>query len=186
MKSKGIIAIIAVIVFLAIVCISSYNGLATAEIKVEEQASNIDTQLQRRADLIPNLVNTVKGYAAHESEVFGAVTSAREKLLSASGIDEKAAADSELTGALGRLIAIAEAYPDLKANTTYVSLMDELAGTENRVATVRRDYNEAVTAYNKKIRVFPGNIFAKIFGFERAELYEAADGAENVPQVSFE
>ncbi len=186
MKSKTLIVVIAVVVILAIVCISSYNSLATAQVNVEEQSSNIDTQLQRRADLIPNLVNTVKAYAAHESEVFGAVTAAREKLLGANSIDEKAEADGELSGALNRLIAIAEAYPDLKANQNYISLMDELAGTENRIATVRRDYNAAVGEYNRKIRVFPGNIFAGIFGFEKAELFAAAEGTESAPQVTFE
>lgn len=185
MKSKGLIIVIAIIALLAIVCVTSYNGLATAQVEVDEQAANIDSQLQRRADLIPNLVNTVKGYAAHESEVFGAVNAAREKLVGADGMADKAEANGELTNALGRLIAISENYPDLKANTTFTSLMDELAGTENRIATSRRDYNEAVKTYNRKIKVFPGNIFAGMFGFESAEFFEAAEGAENVPQVSF-
>ncbi len=186
MKSKTLIVILAIVALVAILFISFYNGIAKADVKVEEAMSNIDTQLQRRADLIPNLVNTVKGYAAHESEVFGAVTAAREKLLGATSVDEMAEADGELTNALGRLIAIAEAYPDLKANTTYTSLMDELAGTENRVATARRDYNTAVTAYNKKIKTFPGNLFGAIFGFERADFYEAAAGSDEVPEVSFD
>lgn len=186
MKNKGLIIAVILIVILGIICISSYNGLAKAQINVEEQLSNVQTQLQRRADLIPNLVNTVKGYAAHESEVFGAVTAAREKLMGATGAEELSEADGELTNALGRLIAIAESYPDLKANTTYTGLMDELAGTENRIATVRRDYNGAVTAYNRKIRTFPGNIFAGIFGFEKADFFEAEEGSEKAPEVSFD
>ena len=186
MKNKSLIITLVIVVILAIIFASMYNGLSKAQINVEEQLSNVQAQLQRRADLIPNLVNTVKGYAKHESDVFSAVTEAREKLMGASSASELSQADGELTNALGRLIAVAESYPDLKANTTYTGLMDELAGTENRIATVRRDYNSAVTSYNKKVRTFPGNIFAGIFGFEKADFFEAEEGSEKAPQVSFE
>lgn len=183
---KGLIAVIAVVAVLVIACIGGYNSLVSKETTVEEQASNIDTQLQRRADLIPNLVNTVKGYTDHETEVFTAVTEAREKLMSAGTMAEKSEANDEMTTALGKLIAIAESYPELKSDTVYVSLMDELSGTENRISYARKSYNEAVASYNKAIKKFPGVLFANMFGFEKADMFEASEGAESVPEVSFE
>ena len=183
---KGLIAVIAVVAVLIIACIGGYNSLVSKETTVEEQASNIDTQLQRRADLIPNLVSTVKGYTDHETEVFTAVTEAREKLMSAGTMAEKSQANDEVSTALGKLIAIAESYPELKSDTVYVSLMDELAGTENRISYARKTYNEAVASYNKAIKKFPGVLFANMFGFEKAEMFEASEGAETVPEVSFE
>lgn len=183
---KGLIAVIAVVAVLIISCIGGYNSLVSKETTVEEQASNIDTQLQRRADLIPNLVSTVKGYTDHETEVFAAVNEAREKLLSAGTMAEKSEANDQVSNALGKLIAIAENYPELKSDTVYINLMDELAGTENRISYARKSYNEAVASYNKAIKKFPGVLFANMFGFEKADMFEAAEGAETVPEVSFE
>lgn len=178
----GILAIIVVIIWLFA---GRYNSLVREEESVNKEFSNISVQLQRRNDLIPNLVNTVKGYAAHETEIFTAVTNARERMLSASTIDDAAAADTELTNSLGRLLAIAEAYPDLKANENFLSLQDQLEGTENRIGTARRDYNEAVNIYNTRIRSFPSNIIAGLFGFQKHELFIAKEGAQEVPDVNF-
>ncbi len=165
--------------------VATYNGLVNEEQKVQTQASNIETQLQRRSDLIPNLVNTVKGYASHEEEIFTALADARAKLSGATSLEEMDQANSELTSALNRLMVIVENYPDLKANENFIGLQDELAGTENRIAQARRDYNDAVQAYNVKIRRFPSNLIAGMFGFEKAELFESSEGASSVPDVNF-
>ena len=183
---KGLIAIISVLIIVAIIAgvgISNYNGLVTAREEVASAESNIDTYLQRRADLIPNVVATVKSYAAHESEVYSSIAAARQKLVNASTVGEKAEANEELTAALQGLNVVVESYPELKADTTYVALMDELEGSENRIATARKDYNDTVKEYNNKVIRFPGNIFAEIFGFEKAEYFEAAQGAEAAPDV---
>ena len=189
-KSTGILlGVLGVIVVLVIGIvgwgISSYNGLVTSEQAVETQASNIETQLQRRSDLIPNLVNTVKGYAQHEEEIYTALADARAKLSGANTVEEMEEANGELTSALNRLMVIVENYPDLKANENFIGLQDELAGTENRIAVARQDYNKAVQEYNVKIRRFPTNIIAGMFGFEKAALIESAEGAASVPNVSF-
>ncbi len=189
-KSTGILlGVLGVIVVLVIGIvgwgISSYNGLVTSEQAVETQASNIETQLQRRSDLIPNLVNTVKGYAQHEEEIYTALADARAKLSGANTVEEMEEANGELTSALNRLMVIVENYPDLKANENFIGLQDELAGTENRIAVARQDYNKAVQEYNVKIRRFPTNIIAGMFGFEKAALFESAEGAASVPNVSF-
>ncbi len=186
MKSKWMIIAAVIVVILIGVPMISYNSLVSMQSDVEEQSANIDTQLQRRMDLIPNLVETVKGFTAHESAMIEAVTTAREHLMSADTMTEKAEANDEVTTALNHLIAIAEAYPDLKSNTVYQSLMDEIAGTENRISYARSEYNAAVTSYNKSIRKFPAVLFAGIFGFEKAELFEASSGADAVPEVKFE
>lgn len=180
-----LIAVIAVIAIIAFSCVETYNSLVAQRENVDTQYSAIDTQLQRRIDLIPNIVNTVKGYAAHESEVFGAVSDARARLAGASTKEEAAEADSELTSAVSRLLMIAENYPDLKADTQFTALTDELAGTENRIAVARKDYNDAAKAYNTQIKTFPKVIIANLFGFEKAEYFEAADGAKSAPQVNF-
>lgn len=183
---KGLIAVIAVLVVVAIiagVCISNYNSLITLREEVYSAESNIDTYLQRRADLIPNVVATVKSYAEHESEVYSNIAAARQKLVNANTIGEKAEANEELTTALQGLNIVVENYPQLKADSTYIALMDELEGSENRIATARKDYNDTAEEYNKAIIKFPANIFAGMFNLEKAEYFEADEGAENAPDV---
>ena len=157
MKSglQVVIALIVIIAILGLFAFSTYNGLVTSEEAVTSAWSQVENQLQRRLDLIPNLVNTVKGYAAHEEAVFTEVTRAREKLIGAGSVADMAEANQELSGALSRLLAIAENYPQLKADANFRQLADELAGTENRIAVARMDYNNAVQTFNTKIRRFP-------------------------------
>lgn len=187
MKKKGVIigVIIAVIVIIAVSIIGSYNGLISLEESTNTAYSDIQVQLQRRMDLVPNLVNTVKGYAAHETEVFTAVSDARAKLAGA-GTVEVSEANEELSSALSRLIAISESYPELKSNENFLSLQDELAGTENRIGVARKDYNDAVQKYNVKIRSFPTNIFANMLGFEKKQQFEADSAAQSAPSVNFD
>jgi LemA protein len=180
---KVLIAVAAVVVLLALLVIGGYNGLVSKNEEVERQYSEIDNQLQRRSDLIPNLVATVKQYAAHETAVFTAVSDARARLVGASSRAEQADADAELSSALSRLLAIAEAYPELKANENFINLQDELAGTENRIANARRYYNEAARNYNTSIRRFPTNIIANLFGFEGVEYFQASEGNKENPDV---
>ena len=181
-----LLSVLAFIVILGIGCVGSYNNLVGLSETVKTQQSNIETQLQRRADLIPNLVNTVKGSSLHESSIIDEISNARASLSGASSLKEIANADSELTRALNRLMVVVENYPDLKANAQYSSLMDELAGTENRITVARKDYNDAVKVYNQKTKTFPTVIIANLFGFKESEYFEASEGAEKVPQVSFE
>ena len=141
--------------------------------------------MQRRNDLIPNLVNTVKGYASHEKEIFENIANARASLMGATSMKDKSAADAQLTAGLGRLLAIAENYPTLKADGSFIRLQDELAGTENRIAVARKDYNDSARLYNTKIAKFPTVIFANMFGFQKFEYFEAAEGAKEVPTVNF-
>ena len=154
---------------------------------MQESWKQIETQLQRRADLIPNLVSTVKGYASHEKEVFTDVANARAKLLAASGPKETGMASSLLNGAMGRLLAISESYPELKADTSFVRLQDELAGTENRIAVTRTRYNKTVKIYNASIRKFPGSLFAGKMNLEKAEYYEPPNSValQTPPEVKF-
>jgi LemA protein len=167
MKNKtGLFIGIGVIVLLFILAISSYNGLVSAKTSAEGAFANIDAQLQRRSDLIPNLVETVKGATQHEQSIVNSVTDARAKLAGAGTIDEKIAASGELSSALSRLLVVVENYPDIKSNQNFIALQDELAGTENRIGRARSDYNEAVKIYNAKIQYFPSNIFANMFGFK--------------------
>ena len=188
MKKSIIITGIIVVILIILIAVtgSSYNGMVSKQEEVENKFSAIDTQLQRRADLIPNLVSTVKGYASQEKEVIESVANARAKLAGANTVSEKAQADGELTSALNRLMIVVESYPELKSSQNFVQLTDELAGTENRIATARRDYNEAVKVYNLKIKKFPTNIMAGMFGFEEAEYFEASEKSQEVPNVSFE
>ncbi len=165
-----------------------YNQIQQKDEQAAQAKQQISVQLQRRADLVPNLVNTVKGYAQHEEAVFTQVAQARGALTGAiQGGDpaQMAAANAQLTGALGRLIAVAEAYPQLKADQTFLRLQDELAGTENRIATARGDYNQAVQDYNAYIRTFPQAITAKVTGAKPRTYYEAAPGSETAPTVDF-
>ena len=165
-----------------------YNQIQRYDETAAKAKQEISVQLQRRADLVPNLVNTVKGYAQHEQAVFTQVATARAGLAGAIQTGDPAqmaTANAQLTGALGRLIAVAEAYPQLKADQTFLRLQDELAGTENRIATSRSDYNQAVQAYNAYIRTFPQAITAKITGAKSRTYYEAAPGSETAPTVDF-
>lgn len=182
---KTIWIVLGVIAVLVLFCVSSYNGLVGLNENVDGKWGQVENQLQRRADLIPNLVNTVKGYAAHEKEIIDAVAEARAKLNGAKGPSDKAAANGELDQALGRLLVVVENYPDLKADKTYLALMDELSGTENRIAVARKDYNEAVQSFNTKIRSFPNTLFAGMLGFGSREYFKADPKAQDVPEVSF-
>lgn len=182
---KIVIAILLIIAILVMPVFLTYNSLVAADEAVNSAWSQVENQLQRRMDLIPNLVNTVKGYAAHEEKILTEVTRAREKLMAAGSVTEKAEADQELSTALSRLIAISENYPELKADANFRQLADELAGTENRIAVSRMDYNNAVQDYNTKIRRFPTVIVAKLFGFEKKDYFKAAENAKETPIVDF-
>lgn len=165
---------------------SQYNKLVTMNESITGSWAQVENVLQRRNDLIPNLVNTVKGYAAHEDKIFTEVAEARAKLAGATTINEKVQANSELGAVVGRLLMIAENYPDLKANQNFLALQDELAGTENRIAVERRRYNEVVQTYNILVKRFPSNVVASLAGFEKKDAYfEATEGAEAVPEVKF-
>jgi len=185
-KSLIIIGVIVLIVFLVgSSCISQYNRLITTEESVDTAWAQVENTLQRRNDLIPNLVNTVKGYASHEKEIFENVAAARAKLAGATTINEKVQANMALGGALGRLLAIVERYPDLKANQNFLALQDELAGSENRIAVERRRYNDAIRHYNLLTRRFPSSLIARFMGFEPHTYFEAEEGAKSVPEVNF-
>ncbi|OJU87552.1 hypothetical protein BGO17_00975 [Candidatus Saccharibacteria bacterium 49-20] len=169
--------IIGVVVLIGIFLWVTYNSLVTLRVRVEEAWSDINVQLKRRLDLIPNLVETVKGYAKHESGVFEAVTEARANVINANGVKETAAAENQFEGALKSLFAVAEAYPDLKANQNFVELQRELVDTEDKIQGSRRFYNSGVTSLNTKIQTFPANIVAGMFGFKNRDFFEV-DAAE--------
>ena len=173
-------------VFGSMYVIGNYNNLISLRENVNNQYSNIDVCLQRRSDLIPNLVSTVKGYTNHEKEILTQISESRAKLSGAGNINEKSQASTALTNALSRLLVVVENYPNLKADAQFIALTDELAGTENRIAVARRDYNTAVQTYNQTIKKFPTNIIANMFNFESAERFESTDSAREVPIVNFE
>lgn len=178
--------VVAVVVILVIVGFALYNSLVALKNKVQEGWAQIDTQLQRRNDLIPNLVETVKGYATHESKVFSDVTNARSAVQSASGVADTAQASDALTGALGRLFAVAENYPTLQASTNFLQLQEELTTTENKVAFSRQYYNNTVRDFNTKIQTVPSNIIAKMGDFPPAEYFEVTnESVREVPSVKF-
>lgn len=180
-----IIVIVIVVIVLAIV-IGAYNGLIRRRNQIENAWSQIDVQLKRRLDLIPNLVETVKGYAAHERETLEAVVNARQAAIAAPDTPEgQAGANNVLTGALGKLFALSEAYPDLKANQNFLALQEELTATEGRVAYSRQFYNDSVLDYNNKLEQFPTVIFAKAMKFERREYFQAEEAARTAPAVEF-
>ncbi|WP_374941263.1 LemA family protein [Peribacillus sp. AS_2] len=185
MMKKGWIIGIVVVVLLVIYGASSYNGLVSASEDVDNKWSQVDNQLKRRADLIPNLVETVKGYAAHETEAIKAVSDARAKLAGANSTEDAIDADQELSGALSRLLVVVENYPDLKANENFKGLMDSLEGTENRLTVARKDYNDEVTNYNKMIKRFPKNMMAGAFGFDAKPYFEVTDQEKETPKVDF-
>ncbi len=185
-KQAGIIVgILAVIIVLISLVGGSYNSLVTKKEHVDTEYSNISIMLERRADLIPNLVSTVKGYTTHETEIIDKITTARKNLLAAKDIDEMSKANDELTNSLQALMVVVENYPDLKSSENFIQLSDELAGTENRIAVARKDYNDAVKEYNTAVKKFPMNIFASMFGFEQKEYFEAKEGSTQVPNVEF-
>ena len=177
--------IVGILVLLGVMLVPNYNKFVTLEENVDQSYAQVENQLQRRMDLIPNLVNTVKGFAEHEQEVIGDISDARARLAGAQGPEEQAEANSELSGALSRLLVVVENYPDLKANENFRQLMDELAGTENRIGVARQDYNETVATFNTRIKRFPGNLTASIFGFDEKEYFEADEAAKEVPKVDF-
>jgi LemA protein len=187
-KKILLIAVI-VIVVLAISVFSffkgSYNQFVTLDEGVKSAWAQVENQLQRRYDLIPNLVETVKGYAKQEKDVLVEVTNARARVGGASTVPDKINANNELTGALSRLLVVVEKYPDLKSNQNFLRLQDELAGTENRIAVERKRYNDAVQGYNVAIRSFPANLLAGMFGFGKATFFEAPAAAKAAPQVKF-
>ena len=193
-KHLGWIIAGAVVLILLLWGVSGYNGLVSMDEQVAGKWANVETQYQRRADLIPNLVNTVKGYATHEKETLKGVMEARSKAtqvkvdaddLSPERIAEFQKAQGELSTALGRLLAIREQYPDLKANQNFLELQSQLEGTENRITVARKDFNDAAKAYNVAIRRFPKNILAALFGFDKKSYFEAESGAEKAPEVQF-
>ena len=193
-KNKGLIITIVVIVLVALWGILSYNGLVEKDEKVSNKWANVETQYQRRSDLIPNLVNTVKGYAKHESQTLEAVMAARSqatqvKIDPSNCTPQQLAAyqkaQGDVTTALGKLLAITENYPDLKATDNFKMLQDQLEGTENRINVARKDFNDSAKEYNTSLRRFPRNIIASMFGFEKRNYFEAEAGAEKAPKVEF-
>ena len=188
LKPWHIILIVVAVLAVALVgyTVKSYNGLVTLKQEVTQKESDIQTTLQRRADLIPNLANTVKGYASHEESIMKEVSDARAALVGANNTGDQLAANEQMTSALNRLLAIAENYPDLKANTNFIQLQDELSGTENRITQARRAYNDAVKTYNTKIQRFPTSLIAGIFNFEAFDYFQANEGAQEVPSVNFD
>lgn len=188
-KRKGVsgivIAIIAIIAVLAIFLIPSYNGLVKQKEQLDESYAQVQNVVQRRADLIPNLVNTVKGYSKHEKDTLTEVTQARAGIQNAKGPKELADANEQMSQAIRNINVVAESYPELKADKQFSQLMDELAGTENRISVERKNYNNEVKDYNTKVKSFPTSIFASMMGFEKAEYFEADASAQNAPEVNF-
>lgn len=193
-KNKGLIITVVVIALVAIWGISSYNGLVSMDENVSNQWANVETQYQRRSDLIPNLVNTVKGYAKHESQTLESVMAARSqatqvKIDPSNCTPQQLAAyqkaQGDVTTALGKLLAITENYPDLKATDNFKMLQEQLEGTENRINVARKDFNDSAKKYNTSLRRFPRNIIASMFGFEKRNYFEAEAGAEKAPKVEF-
>ena len=188
-----ILAIVLCLVFVGLVIagiigiwyINTRNDLVRLDETINQSMAEIDNQLQRRSDLIPNFVNTVKGYAAHEQQVFSDIAEARSRLAGARTVEEKAEGYNGMQSALARLLVVVEQYPDLKANQNFIALQDELAGTENRLAVARKRYNDSVSAFNVRIRSFPGSLVASNMGFTARAYFEIAETARQVPQVNF-
>ena len=193
-KNLGLVITIGIIAIAVMWCISGYNGLVSMDEGVQNKWADVETQYQRRADLIPNLVNTVKGYAAHEKETLESVVKARSEATSvkidpsnmtAEQMAQYQNAQNGVTSALSKLLLVVEKYPDLKANQNFQELQSQLEGTENRIAVARRDYNAVAKEYNTAVRKFPKNILAGMFGFEKKEYFEAQAGSEAAPEVKF-
>ena len=194
MKKKSVLILVVIVLLVVLWGVKAYNNMVSQEEGVSTAWANVESQYQRRADLIPNLVNTVKGYAAHESETLQAVVNARTKATSinidaenmtAEQLQEFQKAQSEVGGALGRLIAISENYPDLKANQNFLELQAQLEGTENRIAVERKNFNDAAKKYNTYIRKFPQSLLAGPFGFDKKPYFEAEEGSQKAPTVQF-
>lgn len=169
----------------ALYALTTFNSLTAKKVGIDGQWANVETQYQRRFDLIPNLVNSVQGLFKQEQKVFGDIAAARTKYAGAQSIDQKAAAATELEGALGRLLVIVENYPNLKSDAAVTGLMDELAGTENRISVERRRFNDLVRDFNTTIKLFPSSVIANLFGFGQRNYFEAVSGAESAPEVKF-
>lgn len=187
---KAVLVVIVIIVLIAGILFGSYisarNQMVTLDETIKSNWAQVDVVLQRRADLIPNLVNTVKGFAAHEETVYADIANARAALLGAKTPTDKIAANGQLDGAIGRLLAIVENYPQLKSNENFLRLQDELAGTENRIAVERKRYNDSIQAYNTFIRQFPNSLFARWAGFQTNNAYfQASEASREVPKVEF-
>jgi LemA protein len=183
----GVLVVIIVLLMIPFGMYFSYsNSFKLANNEVEAQLKQVDNVLLRRHDLIPNLVNTVKGYATHEKDVFTNLNNARNQLMQANGIKEKSIANSQFESALGRLMMVVENYPQLKANEQFSRLMDELSGTENRLAVERKRYNDLVKDYNNKIELFPGSIFSGMMGLTKKDYFEVPDTAKEAPTVNFD
>jgi LemA protein len=182
----GLIVVGVIAVLFVLFIIGVYNKLQRKRIAVDNAWSDIDVQLKRRHDLVPNLVNTVKGYAKHEKETLEAVIAARSRAVDAGSVQDQAQAENMLSAALGKLFALSEAYPDLKANQNFMQLQEELTSTENKIGFARQHYNRNVSQYNETLAVFPNNMIAGMFTFEKREFFEIEDPAQReVPQVSF-
>ena len=194
MKKSSLLILGIIVLVVVLWGVKAYNNMVSQEEGVSTAWANVESQYQRRADLIPNLVNTVKGYAAHESETLQAVVNARTKATSinidaenmtAEQFQEYQKAQSEVGGALGRLIAVAESYPDLKANQNFLELQAQLEGTENRIAVERKNFNEAAKKFNTYIRKFPQSLLSGVFGFDKKPYFEAEEGSQKAPTVQF-
>lgn len=187
MDTSTIVIIVVVGLLLVLVCyvIGVYNKLVNARNKVDNQFSQIDIQLKRRADLIPNLVETVKGYAKHEKETLNSVIEARNKAVSATSVNDKIDANNQLTGALNKLFALSEAYPDLKANENFMSLQNDLKDTEDKITYARQFYNDSAMSFNNLVEMFPSNIVASIFKFKEYEFFKALEEEKETPKVKF-
>ena len=185
MKNKGILIGIGVIVLIIIIWVTTFNSLQTADENVDSKWAQVENQLKRRYDLIPNLIETVKGYTTYESSTLEAITAARSASQSATNLSQLADANAQLTSSLGKLSVVVEAYPELKANEQFQSLMTELAGTENRIAVARMDYNNAVQSLNKKIRTFPSSLIAGMSGVEKRDYFDISQAEAENPTVNF-
>lgn len=183
---KAAAILVGLIIIAGIYGISTYNSLVTVNEDIDAKWSQIENQLQRRSDLIPNLVETTQAYARQEKEIFTSIAESRAKLAGAETLGETAQADADLSQALSRLLVVVERYPELKSDANFRQLADELAGTENRLATARRDYNEAVRVYNTRVKRFPANLVAGMGGFEKRPYFEADETAKTVPKVDFD
>ncbi|WRS27748.1 LemA family protein [Oscillospiraceae bacterium MB08-C2-2] len=185
---KGTIILLVIIGIVLVIVFSlagTYNGMVASSETVQQSFADVQADLQRRNDLIPNLVATVKGFATHEEEIYTSIADARSKLMGAGSMQEVAQADSELSSALSRLLVVVENYPELKANQNFLDLQTQLEGTENRIKVSRQRYNEAVRQYNGRIRRFPSNLLAGMFGFDKMDYFEAEQSAQSAPTVDF-